>query len=216
MVRLEATGTTCSGSSSLFQFLCGTIGSITKQRADQLFAISIPLWYDWKANCRQVIYGQENISIPLWYDWKRQLFTGLCVCPHISIPLWYYWKCRSFVNASFFYNWKSRRGRICPARSAISIPLWYDWKKNISANACIFPFISIPLWYDWKGVDFGDTLQVERYFNSSVVRLEVYCAYAVNAWHLNFNSSVVRLEGQAVGLTSKPTNISIPLWYDWK
>ena len=53
-----------------FQFQYGTIGSTRRAGGKGPDRVSIPVWYDWKADIEQLQVQSEVVSIPVWYDWK--------------------------------------------------------------------------------------------------------------------------------------------------
>ncbi len=141
--------------------------------------ISIPLWYDYKPLCVQIIavlllfqflYGTIISILFRGFHDHPKLFqflygTIISFTPNsivtgsnfISIPLWYDYKWIDIQEQYGDISFQFLYGTIISGfadnidtTALISIPLWYDYKFTPWCNRGGSYLISIPLWYDYK------------------------------------------------------------------
>ncbi len=166
--------------------------------------------------------AKKLVSIPIWCDWKPEFCNCKILDTSVSIPIWCDWKdfVRYFAKQvypfQFLYGAIGRKHEgwsyVCHDRFNSYMVRLEAWRIRHSLQRW---FVSIPIWCDWKTQTIQNQIWKETF---------QFLYGAIGSSQLNriiqhflcFNSYMVRLEGPLGDPDVKFSNVSIPIWCDWK
>ena len=199
MVRLLPDRNAETQNAQLFQFLNGTIITISHCDRHAPKMVSIPQWYDYYFITRlpdvnfirfQFLNGTIITFYPLSAEAHKNKFQFLNGTIITGKPE----SCADWVNRFQFLNGTIITSNFPTQTSCedVSIPQWYDYYLfNAPITASLFCF------------------------NSSMVRLLLLLHHRYLLHKLRFNSSMVRLLRTNAIITISSSSVSIPQWYDY-
>ncbi len=229
-----------------FQFQYGAIEGLLRVFLHGYFQpISIPVWCDWRQVISHSINTILWISIPVWCDWRGFWISCNILLNFISIPVWCDWRPENFAPAQSELHFNSSMVRLKeetdPAHDYRFYPFQFQYGAIEGTMPAVIGAYGDPFQFQYGAIEGAAALfaaSVASNFNSSMVRLKVCLDLSLLSLNTHFNSSMVRLKereelpprevehdfnSSMVRLKDCRgtdwlirSEISIPVWCDWR